>query len=1014
MIPISLTFEGIFSYQTPQFIDFQNLTSAGLFGIFGKVGAGKSTIVEAMTYALYGQNFRLSSDNNANLVNLSSQKLYIAYIFSLGAEKYRFEIEIKRNSKKFSEVKTTKKNAYKWDNINNDWSPIEYDAKKVLGIKYEDFRRTVIIPQGNFQEFLELKPADRNAMLQELFELGKFDIVEKVKKVRDITALKINAIQTKLEPLNAINEATLATLQNDIVTANDTSQKIKQQLEDTKNQLEQITLIQKAIDEATQKNNKFEQLKQQKSAFDERETALELFQKVQNTVAHTLTALQEASTEKERINTQLQEKIQQLTTLKNELSLAEKALQKAQDNAAQNDFIKTQIVDFEIGIKILDNIQKQNALLKNQTQISEQQKTQQAKQSDLEAELLTHKKALAELKTSGADAFEIQDKINWWNTQEQLQAELHTNQGEKEKHSHLLDTLNKEKTSLAEASATTPIDNIIQQIDNEIQHCQAQIAEVQQQRIPLIQRQALSKQAHQLIDGSPCPLCGALEHPDPLSDDDTIKKLLDENAVTEKNILQQIKTLETRKSSLLVLQNKYDTLNEQINLLAQKETAWQQKHEQHQADYHWKKLPEENKTLLLNLLETLKAQQQLKDSLENKIAFCESELQKINTEKATYDSQLQALHNEISSIKAVVAEQAASLKATTIDTIQQMSPTTIQQQMKQLTTVLEENQHTLTQKTQQLQSLEIRKAAEQATIDQLDITLKKAKEQYNIAHDKVFDALKAADIDSVQTARNILAQSINIMAEKTDINTYRQSLLVAQNEAAQANALLVGKTYHPEQHQALQQQTDALEQSYKAQEQKVWELNRDYNEKQIGLASKKELQKTLESLSLRQQNINTLEQLFKAKAFVNYVASVYLENLLRIANERFRKMTMQQLSLQLTADNNFEIIDLLNEGKARSIRTLSGGQKFQAALALSLALADSIARPDRENFFFIDEGFGSLDKDSLQIVFETLQALRNENRIVGIISHVEEMQLEIERYILVKLDKQHGSHLEVV
>ena len=93
---------------------------------------------------------------------------------------------------------------------------------------------------------------------------------------------------------------------------------------------------------------------------------------------------------------------------------------------------------------------------------------------------------------------------------------------------------------------------------------------------------------------------------------------------------------------------------------------------------------------------------------------------------------------------------------------------------------------------------------------------------------------------------------------------------------------------------------------------------------------------------------------------------------------------------------------------------MSGGQKFQASLCLALALADSISSAHRENFFFLDEGFGSLDKNSLQIVFETLQSLRKENRVVGIISHVEEMQQEIERYIHVVLEESTGSVVEIV
>jgi energy-coupling factor transporter ATP-binding protein EcfA2 len=91
----------------------------------------------------------------------------------------------------------------------------------------------------------------------------------------------------------------------------------------------------------------------------------------------------------------------------------------------------------------------------------------------------------------------------------------------------------------------------------------------------------------------------------------------------------------------------------------------------------------------------------------------------------------------------------------------------------------------------------------------------------------------------------------------------------------------------------------------------------------------------------------------------------------------------------------------MNGGKTRSVKTLSGGQTFQAALSLALALADNIQQitASNQNFFFLDEGFGSLDKESLAVVFDTLKSLRRETRMVGIISHVEEMQQEIEVHL---------------
>ncbi|MDP4184775.1 MAG: SbcC/MukB-like Walker B domain-containing protein, partial [Bacteroidota bacterium] len=173
------------------------------------------------------------------------------------------------------------------------------------------------------------------------------------------------------------------------------------------------------------------------------------------------------------------------------------------------------------------------------------------------------------------------------------------------------------------------------------------------------------------------------------------------------------------------------------------------------------------------------------------------------------------------------------------------------------------------------------------------------------------------------------------------------------------------------------------------------------------------LRTDLEKLNLRAQDIVEMKNLFRGNQFVNYISTVYLRNLCKTANERFYKLTRQKLNLELTEDNGFQVRDFMNEGKVRSVKTLSGGQTFQASLSLALSLADSIHKvsPGYENFFFLDEGFGTLDKDSLDIVFETLKSLKKENRIVGVISHVEDMQQEIATYLRVRNNETEGSYI---
>ena len=176
----------------------------------------------------------------------------------------------------------------------------------------------------------------------------------------------------------------------------------------------------------------------------------------------------------------------------------------------------------------------------------------------------------------------------------------------------------------------------------------------------------------------------------------------------------------------------------------------------------------------------------------------------------------------------------------------------------------------------------------------------------------------------------------------------------------------------------------------------------------------KELLKSVAALSTRQEHIKLLENIFRGQGFVQYISSIYLQQLCQHANERFQRMTRGQLSLQIGENNEFEIIDYLNEGKSRSVKTLSGGQAFQVSLSLALALAESVqseASADK-NFFFIDEGFGTQDTESVNIVFETMANLLKDNRIVGIISHVEELKERIPMSLTITNDPEKGSLIQ--
>jgi exonuclease SbcC len=155
-----------------------------------------------------------------------------------------------------------------------------------------------------------------------------------------------------------------------------------------------------------------------------------------------------------------------------------------------------------------------------------------------------------------------------------------------------------------------------------------------------------------------------------------------------------------------------------------------------------------------------------------------------------------------------------------------------------------------------------------------------------------------------------------------------------------------------------------------------------------------------------------------------YIQTTYFDRIIARANVRLMKMTGGQYDLKRrrTALNNqsqsgleLDVVDHYN-GTERSVKTLSGGESFKASLALALGLSDEVQMSTgiRLDTLFVDEGFGSLDPESLEQAYRTLAGLTEGNRLVGIISHVSELKEKIDRQILVTKAKTGGSHARII
>ena len=419
-----------------------------------------------------------------------------------------------------------------------------------------------------------------------------------------------------------------------------------------------------------------------------------------------------------------------------------------------------------------------------------------------------------------------------------------------------------------------------------------------------------------------------------------------------------------------------------------------------------------------NDISAFTAKKQLNQKIEQDLKLLDQEVlttqnqiegKKIQKEKVT--EKLSIVQSKISENNGALLNEVGKLSILKVENFENIDDESISNQRNSL---LEENRLTKLNyeaKTANLIEKSQFRATNTALIATKNIDCRSVGIQCDELQKLIDTQLIENNFNHIDEVKAILNQEIDIEKERKTIEDFSINFQTTEKQLNLLNEELQGKEFD----------SDIFIQKLKLGEDKKLIMNQLIGENQsksdqltalkIQLKEKEELVISYDLIKKRSHNLSILNSLFQANGFVNYVSTIYLQNLCDVANVRFHRMTKNQLSLVLNDKNEFDVIDYLNNGNKRSVKTLSGGQLFQASLCLALALAESVQTNSKgdKNFFFIDEGFGTQDQESIAIVFETLQTLYKENRIVGIISHVEEMKENIPRSISVEKDPERGS-----
>ncbi len=223
MKPIKLKIKGFNSFFKEQVINFEKLTDKGIFGIFGPTGSGKSSIIDAMTFALYGNVARYDGNERRAFINTNSNSAVVVFEFSLTLDKviyYEASREIKRRESGtiVHNARLLKKDDGEESVVAEGSADVNSEIVKIIGLDYKDFIRSVVLPQGKFSEFLMLKNSDRRNMLERIFGLEEYgSFLSNSLSERKKTQEKIvSDIKSKLDIFADISKETILNYEKEL------------------------------------------------------------------------------------------------------------------------------------------------------------------------------------------------------------------------------------------------------------------------------------------------------------------------------------------------------------------------------------------------------------------------------------------------------------------------------------------------------------------------------------------------------------------------------------------------------------------------------------------------------------------------------------------------------------------------------------------------------------------------------------------------------------------------------
>lgn len=915
MRPLSLTMSAFGPYADACTLDLKTLGTQGLYLITGNTGAGKTTIFDAITFALYGQTSGGIRENEMlrSKYAKDTTPTFVELEFSYNQKNYtiRRSPEYLRKAKRGTGTTTQKAEVELTlpdGKIISKIKEVNDAILEIIGLDINQFRQIAMIAQGDFLHLIYATTKERSEIFRRIFNTKSYQLLqdklkEQFSSLKKQFSLIDNSIKQYIETINLP--------ENSSYTSEELQAKLPSEV--------QIYLAQ-LITEAKQQS-------------------LNLQEKLQINEQNLLINSQALNEAKAQAKLRAQKQQIEQTILANEPNLAKLQAKFAQDYKVydeQNPKFTVQIAKLNDELtKYSQLTQKQQLLTKNkQALLIAEQNLAASKQKaeDLAKKLTDYNEKLSALSEAGANI-------------ERLKAEIDKSKQSQTQLQKLCDDVALHQKYSADYRQTYT------------QHKQCEDKyKFKQEQYTAANYAFLAEQAgflaQDLRQNTPCPVCGALNHP-------KLAKL-SAKAPTQAEVEmyhQQLDDLAKKKAKIYAKLREIigmgTTLNQEIELLATQILGSYAKQ---------------------TLKQDIKAKQ---NELAQSLAKQQHDLQQAQT-------QLNAKQ------KLALAIERANVEQKNLqDNILNLSTniTQLTESNKNLAIEIEKLSHELTFDDENTAKQQIKIYAQK----QSDL------KQRVLASQTPYEQLAKKITESKATLKSLNAQIKDVNYDEANLLANQQALNARKQELTQAL-----QNYHT--------QISTNEQIADKLAQKLKELA----DNEQNYANLQALYSTANGCITGKERI-TLE---------TYVQMHYFDRIILRANTRLMMMSQGQYELkrgngtQLRSQTGLElnVIDHYN-GTIRSVKTLSGGEAFKASLSMALGLSDEIqsfAGGIHLDTMFIDEGFGSLDSESLSQAIKVLTSLTQGNKLIGIISHIGELKERIDKQIQITKQNERGSMAKII